>query len=117
MTSTDPVSGTGGRSWFIYYRVAPGDLPRAMEAVRKAQARLCEEQPGLRAALMQKTPAAGAHEPMTLLEIYSVAADRASDWTADRVAALPAAIEHVAGAAVAPWLQGLRHLEAFEPCA
>ncbi len=113
MTATAPVSGTSERSWFIYYRVLADDLPRAVEAVRRAQARLCEEQPGLRAALMQKSPAAGAHEPMTLLEIYSVAAD----WPAEGAATLPAAIEHLAGAAVAPWLQGPRHLEAFEPCA
>jgi Domain of unknown function (DUF4936) len=113
MTAATPVSGTRERSWFIYYRVLPGDLPRAVEAVRGAQSRLCEGQPGLRAALMQRAPAAGAHEPMTLLEIYSVE----NDWPAGRAAALPAAIEHVVGAAVAPWLQGFRHLEVFEPCA
>jgi hypothetical protein len=50
---------------------------------------------------------------MTLLEIYSVA----DDWPAGREPALPAAIEHVVGAAVAPWLQGPRHLEVFESCA
>jgi hypothetical protein len=113
MTAASLVSGTRERNWFIYYRVLPGDLPRAMRVVRGAQTRLCEEQPGLRAALMQRAPAAGAHEPMTLLEIYSAAID----WPAGRTEALPAVIEHVVGAAVAPWLQGPRHLEVFEPCA
>jgi hypothetical protein len=107
------ASGTSERSWFIYYRVLPGDLPRAVEAVRGAQTRLCEEQPGLRASLMRKAPAAGAREPMTLLETYSVAID----WPDGHAAALPSAIEHIVGAAVAPWLQGPRHLEVFEPCA
>jgi hypothetical protein len=107
------ASGTSERSWFLYYRVLPGDLPRAVEAVRGAQTRLCEEQPGLRAALMQKAPAAGAREPMTLLEIYSVAIE----WPVGLAAALPEAIEQIVGAAVAPWLQGPRHLELFEPCA
>lgn len=99
------------RWWFIYYRVRRSDVSSAVAAVRAAQHRLCEAQPGLAATLMQR-PSSDEAE-VTLLESYSVAAG----WPETRLAAVPSAIEAAVATAAEHWQRGPRHLEVFSPCA
>jgi hypothetical protein len=102
-----------GPCWFIYYRVQLADLARAVAAARDGQQRLCRAHPGLTAELMQRPSSTGSPPQMTVLETYRVPAG----WPVEQARALPADIERVQAGALAPWLQGSRHLEAFEPCA
>ena len=107
---------TAERWWFIYYRVHLDDLPAVVAAAREGQRALCSAHPGLSASLMQRPSSSASPDSppqMTLLETYRAALD----WPADQAAALPATIDTTLGAALAPWLQGPRHLEVFEPCA
>lgn len=102
MPTDTPAAGV--RWWFVYYRVRRAELDAAVAAARHAQAALCREWPGLSAELMQR-PSSDEGE-VTLLESY-----RAEGWSEARMAALPAALEHV------PWPHGPRRLEVFTPCA
>jgi hypothetical protein len=103
--------GSAARWWFIYYRVARADLSSVVAAVRAVQHRLCQQQPGLTATLMQR-PSSDEAE-VTVLETYSAPLA----WTTQRLAALPAAVDAAVAPAAAPWLRGPRHLEVFWPCA
>lgn len=111
-----------GPCWFIYYRVQHDDLALVVAAARGGQQRLCGAHPGLTAELMQRpsstalpasSSSSGSPSQMTVLEIYRAPAG----WPVERARALPSDIERVQAAALAPWLQGPRRLEAFEPCA
>lgn len=119
MSHPPPSNGPGahGERWcFIYYRVHLDDLPHAVAATREGQHLLCDAHPGLSASLMQRPSTSsppGSPPTMTLLETYRIPLD----WHAERVQALHAQIEQILGATLAPWLQGPRHLELFEPCA
>ncbi|WP_374565545.1 DUF4936 family protein [Ideonella sp.] len=116
LPASPPVDSAAERWWFIYYRVHLADLAAVVAAAREGQRALCGAHPGLTATLMQRPSSAASPDSppqMTMLETYRAPLD----WPADRVAAMPAAIDHALGAALAPWLQGPRHLEVFEPCA
>jgi hypothetical protein len=116
LPAPNPLAGPAERWWFIYYRVHLVDLAAAVAAAREGQRALCSAHPGLSASLMQRPSSSASPDSppqMTLLETYRAALD----WPADQAAAMPAAIERTLGAALAPWLQGPRHLEVFEPCA
>ncbi|HEV8690770.1 MAG TPA: DUF4936 family protein [Ideonella sp.] len=112
---TDPGRqgpGTGGRWWFVYYRVPADKLADAVQAARIAQQTLIGAHAGLSASLMQR-PQPDADRLVTVMETYRVG----PEWPADRLSGVPDAIEQAVGAVVARWLQGPRHLEVFEPCA
>lgn len=114
--ASPPLDGAAERWWFIYYRVHLADLAAAAAVAREGQRVLCDARPGLAASLMQRPSSAASPDAppqMTMLETYRAPLD----WPADWAATLPAAIDHTLGAALAPWLQGPRHLEVFEPCA
>jgi len=106
-------TAAGGPCWFIYYRVQLDDLAQAAAVARNGQQQLCRAYPGLTAELMQRPASPGPTPQMTMLETYRAPAD----WPAEQARSMPAAIEQVQAAALAPWLQGPRHLELFEPCA
>jgi hypothetical protein len=111
-----PLDPSAERWWFIYYRVHLADMAAAVAVAREGQRALCSAHAGLSASLMQRPSSAASPDgspQMTLLETYRAALD----WPADQAAALPAAIEATVGHRLAPWLQGPRHLEVFEPCA
>jgi hypothetical protein len=109
--TNEPPPGDDARWWFIYYRVRRADLGRVVGAVREAQRGLCARLPGLTATLMQR-PSSDEAE-VTLLETYGAP----PAWPAERLADAPATIDATVAPAVAPWLRGPRHLEAFSPCA
>jgi len=99
--------GAPASSLFIYYRVHRAHVADAVAAVRALQSRWQATDTSLRCELLQRPDAAGAD--VTLMETYRRAAG--FDAPARR------RIEDLAGAALAPWLIGPRHLEVFEPCA
>ena len=102
--------------WFIYYQVASADLPRAREAVVGFQQRLQQDWPGLSARVLQRLEAPEAPPGrVTLMETYRFAPQRCAT-SADPGAAFESALARAAQA-VQPWLQGLRHVERFAPCA
>ncbi|WP_374587440.1 DUF4936 family protein [Ideonella dechloratans] len=102
--------------WFIYYQVASADLPRAREAVVGFQQRLQQDWPGLSARVLQRLEAPEASPGrVTLMETYRFAPLRCAT-SADPGAAFESALARAAQA-VQPWLQGLRHVERFAPCA
>ena len=105
-----PVAGE--RWWFVYYRVRASELAAAVQAARTAQQSLVDTHAGLSASLMQR-PQPDADGLMTVMETYRAG----PGWPEDQLHALAEAIERTAGAAIAPWLQGTRHVEVFEPCA
>ena len=79
------------------------DLAACTAAVSTLQAALCARCNGLRAELLRR-PGEDANGLVTLMEVYQMPA-----------AADAAALEAQAAAASAPWLQGARHVEVFEP--
>ena len=109
---------TGGRSVYVYYRVAHADLPRVVAAVQAMQARLCAGHPGLGAQLLRRVDAIDAAlaarrrgeaaPSVTLMELY--AAPPGVDG------ALQAEIEAAAAALPTAAVAGERHVELFEPC-
>ena len=103
---------TGERWWFVYYRVRASELAAAVQAARAAQRSLADTHRGVSASLMQR-PQPDADGLMTVMETYRAA----PGLPEDQLRALADAIELTAAAAIAPWLQGTRHDELFEPCA
>ena len=79
------------------------DLAACVAAVSALQAELCARCVGLQAELLRR-PGEDANGLVTLMEVYR--------WPA---AADAAELEAQAAAASAPWLQGARHVEVFEP--
>ena len=104
MTALAAVSAPG---LFVYYRVRREHLADAVAAVRALQARWQALDAALQCELLRRSDDAGAD--VTLMEIFR--RDTGFDAVARRH------IEDEAGAALAPWLTGPRHVEAFEPCA
>ena len=106
MTALAAVSAPG---LFVYYRVRREHLADAVAAVRALQARWQALDAALQCELLRRSDDAGAGADVTLMEIYR--RGTGFDSAARRH------IEDEAGAALAPWLTGPRHVEAFEPCA
>ena len=98
-----PAAGAAQRL-YIYYRVAEVDLPAALAAAQALRCTLLAAHPGLTAELLRRP---GLQQgQVTLMETY-----------AHRLGvhgALAGLIEQHAAAALAPWLQGPRHVERFE---
>lgn len=95
-----------GRELFVYYRVAAADAPRCEVAVLDMQARLMAHAPRLLARLLARPETAEGLE--TWMETYAVEGPPAGGIDV----ALEARIEAEA-AALAPLLQGPRHVEVF----
>lgn len=96
-----------GRSLFIWFRVASEHEPALVEAVRALQATWAAECEGLGCELQRR-----CDEPdgqVTLMEVYRHPRGVAFEWQQR--------IEREAATRLAPWIQGPRHVEAFEPCA
>lgn len=100
------------RSWFVYYQVAPDDLPDVVRTVAKCQRALRLAHPGSWASLMQRPPAEGSLR-ITLMEIYTpppgVREHDAQSWWA--------AVDSQLAAALQGFPLGARHTEVFDPCA
>ena len=101
--------GAGGRELFVYYRVAAASAHGARAAVEVLQAALREAHPGLEARLLRRRGDGPAGGVETWMETY---ARPASPDGVD--AALQRAIEEGAAVALAAWVDGARHSEAFE---
>lgn len=100
--------------WFIYYQIAPPDLPQVQAAVAAFQQQLCQDWPGLQARLLRRPT---AHEGrLTLMEIYGFGPSAQPSPPADASPGVLSAIEQAARG-IASWLQGERHVEVFQPCA
>ena len=93
------------RELFIYWRVEAQHLQAAVEAVGRFQRELRARQPQLQARLFQRVDEDTALA--TLMETY--AAPGGIDAT------LHQAIVVQGTQAAAPWCQGPRHVEVFEP--
>ena len=104
-----PVGMTGGREVFVYYRVAAASARGARAAVEALQAALRDAHPGLEARLLRRRDDGRADGAETWMETY---ARPASPGGVD--AALQRAIEDAAAPALATWVDGARHGEAFE---
>jgi hypothetical protein len=103
------AAGVGAREWFIYYRIRQADAPGAIQAVLQFQRHLCRQHPGLQARLLCRPEAVDGVQ--TWMETYS---NLPMQPACDTHTALQADIE--AGAPeLAPWLDGRRHVEIFEP--
>ncbi len=97
----------GATQVFVYYRVRAADVPLAVATVRAAFVDLEAALPGLACGLSQRAGEVG--EMRTLMESYAHAAGVST--------AMQRAIEDRLQNAVATWLVGERHAEAFVPCA
>jgi len=96
------------RELFIYYRLDAAHAAAAVVTVQAFQQRLRQRHPGLVARLLQRCD--DPSDTPTWMETYSF--DGPAGMTAD----LQAQVEAEA-AALAPFLAGPRHTEAFAPCA
>ncbi|WP_425259476.1 DUF4936 family protein [Rubrivivax sp. RP6-9] len=86
---------------YVYYRVPEAQLQAALAALRPLHAEL--RRAGTAVELLRRPGA--PRGLVTLMDVYS-----ADDPTAAR-------FEARAAAALAPWLDGSRHVEQFEPVA
>lgn len=93
------------RELFIYWRVQARLLPAAVQAMTRFQDDLRGRQPGLQARLLRRVDANDTQA--TLMESYAAAGG--IDAT------LHQAIVVQGAQAAAPWCQGARHVEVFEP--
>ena len=96
------------RELFIYYRLDAAGAAAAVATVQAYQQRLRQRHPGLVARLLQRCD--DPSDTPTWMETYSF--DGPPGMTAD----LQAQVE-AESAALAPFLAGPRHTEAFSPCA
>jgi hypothetical protein len=96
------------RELFIYYRIEAAGASTALATVQAFQQRLRQRHPGLAARVLRRTDETS--DPQTWMETYSF--DGPAGVTPD----LHAQIEAEASA-LAPFLAGPRHIEAFSPCA
>ena len=93
------------RELYLYWHVAPADLAAAATALRAFQAGLTARQPGLQCRLLRRSD---DRDPRaTLMETYR--------HPGGVDAGLQAQIVALGAQAVAPWCQGQRHVELFEP--
>ena len=99
--------GPHGRELFVYYRVAPATADEAHAAATALQAALHAAHPGLQARLLRRDN--GPADAETWMETYALPS---SPGGVD--AALQATIEAAAAAALAVFIDGARHVEAFE---
>ena len=90
---------------FVWFRVASEHEAAVVKAVRELHARWAAQ--GLQCELLRRTHDEAAE--VTLMEIYRAADGVDAQWQSR--------IEDEAGARLAPWLSGPRHVEVFEPCA
>lgn len=93
-----------GRSLYIYWKVAPGRLEAALDAVRRFQAAAVSTDEAARVLRRADAAAAGS---ITLMETYAAP----SGLPPERVAVLVAQ----SAAALASWAEAGRHVEVFEP--
>ncbi|MDO9091535.1 MAG: DUF4936 family protein [Rubrivivax sp.] len=93
------------RELFIYWRVQAQQLQLAVQAMARFQGELCARQPQLQARLFKRVDEDQALA--TLMETY--AAPGGIDNS------LHQAIVVQGTQAAAPWCQGPRHVEVFEP--
>lgn len=102
------AGGPHRRELFVYWRVASAMAGEAHAAATALQSALRAAHPGLQARLLRRGdgPVAGAE---TWMETYALPS---SPGGVD--AALQAAIEAAAAAALAVFIDGARHVEAFE---
>ena len=94
---------------FVYYRVAPARAGETSAAVHTMQAMLTSAHPGLQARLLRRPEV--SQDRLTFMEVY--AQPLAAGGVDTR---LRAEIE-AAATVLAPWIDGARHTEVFEPCA
>lgn len=110
-----------GHRAYVYYRVAPADVPACLQAVQALQQQWAARHPGLQAQLLVKqappatdspsSPDAARPTRTTLMEIYA--------WGPAVPGAEPpdaAALEAALSACTARWIDGARHVEVFAPC-
>lgn len=99
----------GQRQLFIYWRVAPRDLPTALHAVREWQAGLVVRHPTLHCAVYQRIDAAQADA--TVMESYAIESAQPHPGIES---ALIQHIDQDGQARLRPWLRGARHVEVFD---
>lgn len=92
------------RALFIYWKVLPEELARALAAARDFQAGLSQHHPSLAACLYQR--AESASPLVTLMETYA--------QPSGLDAAIELAIVEEGHAKLGGWCQGVRHVERFE---
>jgi hypothetical protein len=92
---------------FVYYRAAPRDAAALESAVRRMQAALTRQHPGLSARLLRRPEPRDGF--VTWMEAYAWPAADGPDAVAQAVSA--------AAAPLAGWIVGPRHVEHFVPCA
>ena len=93
------------RELYLYWHVAPADLAAAAAGMRAFQAGLMAAQPGLQCRLLRRSD---DRDPRaTLMETYQ--------RPGGIDAGLQAQIVALGAQAVAPWCDGQRHVELFEP--
>ena len=97
----------GAANLYVYYRVRPADAPQLIGAVRALHAQWRAELPGLDCTLSQRVDEGGPQ--LTLMETYVHSHGLSSQWQQT--------IEAGAGRALARWIDGVRHVERFLPCA
>ena len=99
--------GPHGRELFVYYRVAPATAGEAHAAATAMQSALRTAHAGLQARLLRRDN--GPADAETWMEAYALPSSlNGVD------AALQATIEAAAAAALAVFIDGARHVEAFE---
>lgn len=111
-----------GHRAYVYYRVAPADATACIQAVQALQQQWMARHPGLKAQLLVKqappadntppSPDAARPARTTLMETYA--------WVPAGTGTPPpdaAALEAALAACTAPWVDGVRHVEVFAPCA
>lgn len=104
------------RELFIYYRVHLQAVPAAKAAVVAMQVRLRQRHPGLKARLLRRAEpetAPDAASTQTWMETYAI---DPMTHPAGITPELEAEIDAEARV-LAAWINGVRHTEAFRPCA
>lgn len=104
------VRAHGSPQWFIYYRVATGDLAAVQDCVRHFQQSLQKQWPGLACGLMRRP--GDTDGLVTLMETYAPTHPASGAASLDL---LPSRLEQ-GPPALAAWVKGGRHAETFVPC-
>lgn len=93
------------RELFLYWRTSSADAEAAAEQARSLQGDLRDRHAGLMTRLFRRDePGRGR---VTFMESYALPGRGIGDALAQEIVA--------AGARLRPWLDGERHVEAFEP--
>lgn len=96
------------RELYVYWRLAPDQVPQAAAAMAHWHADLAARHGGLQTRLLRRADSGGEGESLaTLMEIYVCPAGVGP--------ALQTEIEAEGAQAAARWCQGIRHVEVFEP--